>query len=293
MEFEAYKHHIYFFLIVAFAGLILQVLIEKLIFSLNPDTRRNLGKAQKGSQGFFSKIGIIFSWTVSLYLGFRMYYEHVFPDELFSFLRVIIKMESVVLIMFFLSHGINHILINIAKDKKTAPDDKILASGTAKKTAKLPVKNPLAWVIAFIVSTLGLNVIYFSSLINLLIFAAIILFAIIFLYRSSEGGHQIVNGFIGYFYLKNEQKSCDNGEPFMLVLEDGKPYEVKKISLFHTSFKTDSNTSMIKNNSLLMILNYGFKEFEVKPNTNSHNSSFDKANDLQYEEDVNESLNKI
>ena len=122
MDFEAYKHHIYFFLIVVVSGLILQAIIQKLIISLYPDSRRNLGKIQNGSQDFFFKIGKIFSWTASLYLGCRMYYVNIFPDELFSFLQVVLKMESVVLIMFFLSHGINHILINVAADKKTFPD---------------------------------------------------------------------------------------------------------------------------------------------------------------------------
>ena len=291
MDFETYKNHIYFFLIVVIVGLIIQVTIQKLILSLQPDTKRNLGKTQDGSQGFFFKIGMIFSWTVSLYLGSRMYYVHIFPDELFSFLQAVLKMESVVLIMFFLSHGINHILINVSTDKKTVPDDNIPSPGAAKKTAKLPVKKPLSWIIAFIVSTLGLNVIYFSSLINLLIFAALILFALIFMYRSSEGGHQLVTGFIGYFYLKNEQKNCDTGEPFRLLIEDGKPYEVKKISLFHTSFKTESNTLMIRNNSLLMTVNYGFKEFNTGQTTGSRKSPFEKPeNSANKEADENQLL---
>ena len=285
MDFETYKNHIYFFLIVVIVGLILQVTIQKLILSLQPDTKRNLGKTQNGSQGFFFKIGIIFSWTASLYLGCRMYYVHIFPDELFSFLQAVLKMESVILIMFFLSHGINHILINIATDKKTAPDDNTLSPGTAKKTAKLPVKKPLSWIIASIVSTLGLNVIYFSSLINLLIFAALILFAILYMYRSSEGGHQLVTGFIGYFYLKNEQKNCNTGEPFRLLIEDGKPYEVNKISLFHTSFNAGSNTVMIRNNSLLMVLNYGFKEFKAQPALRSQIFPYDKAEKSQEKKD--------
>ena len=142
MDFEAYKHHIYFFLIFVVTGIILQTIIHKLIISLYPDSRRNLGKTQNGSQDFFFKIGIIFSWTASLYLGCRMHYSDTFPDELFSFLHVVIKIESVVLIMFFLSHGINHILINIATGKKTVPDNKNLSSGTAKKTVKQPVKKP-------------------------------------------------------------------------------------------------------------------------------------------------------
>ena len=277
MEFEAYRHHIYFFLIVVIIGLILQTTIQKLIISLNPDTRRNLVKTPNGSKDFFSIIGKFFSWTASLYLGCRMYYEYIFPAELYSFLQVVLKMESVVLIMFFLSHGINHILVYVTKDNKKVHDSKIVSSGTAKKTSNLSVKNPLSWIIAFIVSTLGLNVIYFSSLVNLLIFSAVILIGIIFLYRSSEGGHQLVTGLIGYFYLKNEQKSCETDEPFMLLLEDGNYYEVKNISLFHTSFKTDSNTTMIRNNSLLMIINYGFKEFNAQPVTGSQIFPFEKT----------------
>lgn len=281
MDFEAYKHHIYFFLVLVITGLILQTVIQKLIKFLSPDQRRNTGKTPNTRSDFFNTIGKIFSWTAALYLGCRMYYDHVFPRELFSFLQVVLKMESVVLIMFFLSHGINHILVNIATDKKNDPDSNIPSPGTAKKTTKLPEKKSLSWIIAFIIATLGLNVIYFSSLINLLIFAVLLLFAIIFLYRSSEGGHQLVTGFIGYFYLKSEQKNCKSGEHFMLVLEDGKTYEVKKISLFHTSFKTDSNTTIIRNNSLLMIINYGFKEYNAQSGPISHIFTQDKAGTSQ------------
>ena len=57
MEFETYKHHIYFILVVAITGFILQTIIQKLIISLYPDSRRNLGKTTNDSQGFFFKIG--------------------------------------------------------------------------------------------------------------------------------------------------------------------------------------------------------------------------------------------
>ena len=79
----------------------------------------------------------------------------------------------------------------------------------------------------------------------------------------------------------------------MLRLEDGNSYEVKTISIFHTSFKTESNTLMIRNNSLLMILNYGFKEFNAGHNRGSHKFSFAKLNDLQYKKDADDELNKI
>ncbi len=265
MDFELYKHHIYFIILFLVTGIILQLIIQKIILSLYPDHKRNSVRKINNPLSFYFIIGRLFSWTVPLYLGCKIYYVKLLPDELFSFLIVIIKIEAAILIMLFLSHGINHILKNIAMSINTSSEGKYPPTGEFKKSTNMPVINAVSWVIAFIPSTLVLNVIDFSSLLNLLIFFSILLFALVLMYNYSEEGHQLLTGFIGCFYLKAEQKNRDTGNPFKLLLEDGQLHEVKKISLFHTSFKTETENIMIRNNSILMILNYGFKKYKDKP----------------------------
>lgn len=266
MNIEAYRHHLYFILIVFLTGLILQEVIKRLIKSLDTDSRKNSVKTATTPLSFFYKIGGLFSWTASIYFGCKLFYANFLSNEIFGFLAVIIRIEAVVLVMFFLSHGINHLLKNIlANSNKDMSHDRrhILQAGDGKSSASAVI-NALAWSAAFLISAMALNLILFSSIINIIFLAVIILCLLFFVYRYSEEGHQLVTGIIGYFYLRDVKNFSDFGKPFRLMLEDGEFYEVKKISLFHTSFIKEEGVTEIRNNSLIMILNFGFKPWKER-----------------------------
>ena len=269
--FREYGRHIYFILFFAVAGFIIHTIIKKVINSIPQNSQRASARTTGGAKGFFPLIAQIFSYTISLYIGCEIFYTRFLHDEISGFLQTVIKIESIIILMLLLSMGINLILKNIYMNKNSGFEDNTLSSGKIKKNINTPVINGLAWVLAFFASSMVLNDMLISSMFKYLFVIAALLYAPVLLYRSSESGHQLITGLIGYFYLRNEQKNA--GKPLTMRVEDGRILEVEKISLLHTSLKTESGTVETRHNSLLMVTNYGFKEFRTKPeNPNKNNS---------------------
>ncbi len=277
MDIEAYRHHLYFIMVVILTGLILQEVIKRLIKSLDTDFRKNSVKTAGTPLTFFYKTGSIFSWTASIYFGCKIYYVKLLPGEFFYFLSVIMRIEAVIIVMFFLSYGINHLIKNILSNKNLSHEDKRNSQPVEKRPLTLAIVNAISWSSAFIISAMSLNVILFSSIISILFLAVILACALIFLYYYSEQGYQLITGIIGYLYLRDEKINSDPGKPFRLKLEDGQLYEVKRISLLHTSFLTETNSIEIRDNSLLMILNFGFKPWKGKDDIKKYDVTFENS----------------
>ena len=284
--FRDYGHHVYFILFFVVAGFIIHAIIKKVINSIPQSSQRTAVKTTGGTMGFFPLIGQIFSYTISLYIGCEIFYTRILRDEISDFLLAVIKIESVIILMLILSSGINHILKKIYMSKSTASENNPLSTGKIKKNINTPVINALAWILAFFACSMVLNDVLISSMFKYLLVIAALLYAPIFLYRSSEPGHQLITGLIGYFYLKDEQKNNDTGQPLMLRVEDGRLLEVKKISLLHTSFKTESGAIEIRHNSLLMVTNFGFKKFKSKPERASQDNSSNVKKDGEVKRDI-------
>lgn len=271
--FDSSKTAIYFVLTLVAIGIAVRLVVRRIIASLEADSGTSTSKPGRVSLRFFFTVANTFAWTVALYVCCTIYVRDFLPEQLLDLLFAFVRIQAVALVMLLLAHGISGLLGRIVlsgarRDRDTArSDDKEGGAGV------LAITDAVAWTLAFFVSVLLLNVfVVTSSSLQLMAFLvvvlALVLYAPIHLYKSSESGFQLVNSVIGYFLLRGEQKSLRKDEPFMLRLEGDRQAQVRRVSLFHTSFKSDSGLLEARGNWYLLERNYGFRSYgdwAVKP----------------------------